>query len=269
MSSRKENEHDVLKTSPTSSDDVQESPRALRVMPTQNKAEIINHEHIVKELSGQALNDTESTISPALPSKNGKKKKKTKPRIAKSQGIRGSRGVDTLLRNAYRAQLDMLALAATKANIMISLNGLLMSMLIISGTHLVSINGLYIIPIAIFLITCAAATTFAVFAARPEISRNKYHYHDFVRDEAHLLSFEEFSDLRESEYVEAMSEMLEDSQRVYRNMIAHVHELGVTADRKYRNLYYSYNAFMAGTIVTVLSLLVLVGMRWSGVTIPV
>lgn len=178
--------------------------------------------------------------------------------------IKGNRSIDTLLRNAYRAQLDMLALAATKANIMISLNGLLMSMLIISGTHLISINGMYIIPIAIFLVTCAIATTFAVFAARPEISRKKYKYSDFVQDEARLMVFEEFSDLQETEYIDAMTDLLRNPKRIYRSMLAHIHDLGTTADKKYQNLYYSYTAFMAGTIITVLSLLALAVLKWSG-----
>lgn len=203
--------------------------------------------------------------------KKGKNKNKLKSRIApnsvegKFDLNKGSRGIDTLLRNAYRSQLDMLALAATKANIMISLNGLLMSMLIISGTHLVSINGMYIIPISVFLITCAVATTFAVFAARPEISRNKFNMSDFMRDEARLMVFEEFSDLRESEYIEVMTNMLTDPKRVYRSMLAHIHDLGVTADKKYRFLYYSYTSFMVGTILTVMSLLTLAAMRWYGV----
>lgn len=178
---------------------------------------------------------------------------------------KGSRGIDTLLRNAYRSQLDMLALAATKANIMISLNGLLMSMLVISSTQLVSIDGVFVIPVAVFLVTCAAAITFAVFAARPNISQSKYKYHDFMRDDARLMVFEEFSDLRESEYLDAMTELLKDPARTYRSMLSHIHELGVTADKKYQHLYYSYTVFMAGTIATVLSLLVLVALRWQGI----
>lgn len=198
--------------------------------------------------------------------KNAKNRARQKTKVSENAFDlnKGSRGIDTLLRNAYRSQLDMLALAATKANIMISLNGLLMSMLIISGTHLVSINGMYVIPIIVFLITCATATTFAVFAARPEISNSKFSLNDFMRDEARLLVFEEFSDLRESEYIEAMTIMLTNPQRVYRNMIAHIHELGVTADKKYRFLYYSYTSFMAGTIATVLSLVTLVVLNWYG-----
>lgn len=246
---------------------------SVRVMQPNTRSEKIKSKDadpdLLEALKEESPADTRKPAKsePKSTNKSTKKKNRIKARKQKLRGIVGSRGTDTLLRNAYRAQLDMLALAATKANIMISLNGLLLSMLIISSTHLVSINGLYVIPIAVFLLTSALATTFAVFAARPQISRRKFHYNDFVRDEAHLLSFEEFSDLRESEYVDAMSDLLQNQQRVYKSMIAHVHELGVTADHKYRHLYYSYTVFMTGTILTVLSLLVIVGMHWSGVSL--
>lgn len=234
---------------------------ALRVMST---APVVDSASLPDTISETTTSDSQP--KPSTP-KNKKKAKSRAKATSNDRSIdlsKGSRGVDTLLRNAYRSQLDMLALAATKANIMISLNGLLMSMLIISGTHLVAINGMYVIPIAIFLVTCATATTFAVFAARPEISRNSYKYSDFERDEARLLVFEEFSDLRESEYIDAMTDLLSNPHRTYRSMLAHIHELGTTADKKYRHLYYSYTAFMAGTIVTVLSLLILVALRWAG-----
>ena len=243
-----------------STKDKKDPPVALRVM---SRVPALDNEPVPESTTQISDSDAQS------PTRAAKKKSKSRAKNARRASSvdlsKGSRGVDTLLRNAYRSQLDMLALAATKANIMISLNGLLMSMLIISGTHLVAINGTYVIPIVIFLVTCASATTFAVFAARPEISRNTYKYSDFVRDEARLLVFEEFSDLRESEYIEAMTDLLSDPQRTYQSMIAHIHELGTTADKKYQHLYYSYTVFMAGTIITVLSLLILVALRWTGV----
>ena len=196
-----------------------------------------------------------------------KQKAKSKARKDFSHLGRGSRGIDTLLRNGYRAQLDMLALAATKANIMISLNGLLMSMLIITSAQFISLNGMYIIPVSIFLVTCATATTFAVFAARPKISRKRFKYDDFATDKARLMVFEEFSDLPESEYIDAMADLLDSPQRTYRSMLSHIHDLGVTADRKYQYLYYSYTAFMTGSIITVVSLLSLAGLRWAGVLV--
>lgn len=260
------NKNAVLETSVSMEDSKALLP--VRVMPTgmntEQTAPVAQQPSVPARVDGDTAKNTEKSSGKSGAKKN-KQKQESRARQADTIKLKGSRGIDTLLRNSYRSQLDMLALAATKANIMISLNGLLMSMLIISGTHLVSINGLYVIPIGVFLVTCAFATTFAVFAARPEISRKSYSYNDFVRDDAHLLVFEEFSDLHENEYVDAMTDMLDKPDRVYKNMIAHIYELGVTADRKYRHLYYSYTVFMAGTIITVISLLALVGMRWSGV----
>jgi len=263
MRSQKNNKDDVASATALASEDGNVL-MPLRVMPA-NAATTQTAPQNEQRTARKRLVNEPDTITGGVPTtKKNKSKGESKSRKAESAKFKGSRGIDTLLRNAYRAQLDMLALAATKANIMISLNGLLMSMLIISGTHLVSVNGLYIIPIAIFLSTCALATTFAVFAARPDISRKTHTYNDFMRDDAHLLVFEEFSDLHENEYIDAMTDMLDKPQRVYKNMIAHIYELGVTADKKYRNLYYSYTVFMAGTIATVVALLVLVAFRWSG-----
>jgi|GEM_PF-1684911 len=197
---------------------------------------------------------------PAEPVRQARRSKRTDQH--KVPKIRGNRGVDTLLRNGYRAQLDMLALAATKANIMISLNGLLMSLLVLSGTHFLSVDPLFIIPIGLFFLGCATATVFAVLAARPDVSRRTFQPDDFERDEARLLVFEEFSDLEEAQYVDAMSRMLRSPSRVYRNMVAHLHEMGSTADRKYQRLYYSYTLFMIGFVLAALALVVVLGMAW-------
>lgn len=271
MRTYNKNKLDAFSESERPAEDAGLSPVSVSVLQTKTSnggrratdVELELRKQLVKDIPELANKPTETKTY----TQSAKKKNKTRARRCKVKGIVGNRGTDTLMRNAYRAQLDMLALAATKANIMISLNGLLMSLLIITSTQMIALDGLYFIPIAVFLVTSALATTFAVFAARPDISRRKFRYHEFARDEAHLLSFEEFSDLRESEYIDAMSDLLQDQQRVYKNMIAHVHELGVEADRKYKHLYCSYTAFMTGTIITVVSLLVIVGIHWSGVSV--
>lgn len=182
----------------------------------------------------------------------------------KPEKLKGNRSIDTLFRTAYRAQLDMLSLAAMKANIMISLNGLLMSIIIITGSSAVDFGSRFVVPVAMLLITCAVATVFAILAARPNISRKYFRPDDFDSDRATLLDFEEFTDMDENEFTEVMMRMLGSRQRVYRNMIAHVYELGTVADRSYRNLFYSYTAFMIGIVLTVVVLLTLEGMKRMG-----
>jgi len=185
-------------------------------------------------------------------SKNGKK-------AAKPSQLGTSRGIESMFRNSYRAQLDMIALAATKANIMISLNGLLVSILLISGTYFLNVEPMLIVPLAAFLLTCTVAIVFAVLAARPAIDRQERFVDDFRKDQADLLVFEQFAKLPRQDYLDAMLEMVQNNDRIYRNMIVHIHGLGLTADRKFTRLYISYNAFMIGLVISVALLLVVVG----------
>ncbi|MFK7994537.1 MAG: Pycsar system effector family protein [Granulosicoccus sp.] len=172
--------------------------------------------------------------------------------------VGSARGIESMFRNSYRAQLDMIALAATKANIMISLNGFLVSMLLLSGTYLLATDRLLLIPFALLLTTCTTAIFFAVLAARPVINREVQTLEDFRTDKADLLIFDQFSALSSEDYGEAMQEMMQDNKRVYDNMISHIYSLGCMADKKFLRLYYSYSAFIVGLIISVVSLLMVI-----------
>jgi len=169
-----------------------------------------------------------------------------------------SRGIESMFRNSYRAQLDMITLAATKANIMISLNGLLVSILLISGTYFLNVEPMLIIPLISFLLTCTVAIIFAVLAARPAVDNKKRVLEDFRNDDADLLVFEHFAKLPREEYLDAMQEMVQNNDRIYRNMIVHIHTLGSTANHKFKRLYVSYTAFMTGLVISVLLLLAVI-----------
>lgn len=176
----------------------------------------------------------------------------------KASKVGSARGIESMFRNSYRAQLDMIALAATKANIMISLNGFLVSMLLLSGTYLLSSDQLLLIPFALLLLTCTTAIFFAVLAARPDVNREVCTMEDFRTDNADLLIFDQFSKLSSEDYVTAMQEMMQDNKRVYDSMISHIYSLGCMADKKFSRLYFAYSAFIFGLIISVLSLLLVI-----------
>ena len=73
-----------------------------------------------------------------------------------------------MFRNAYRAELDIISLAATKVNIMISLNGFIISALVISGALVFSSSPEFLLPAAVFLVTATISIVFALLAASPE-----------------------------------------------------------------------------------------------------
>ena len=170
----------------------------------------------------------------------GKKKKASKASIG------SRRGVETLFRNAYRAHLDLIALAATKANIMISINGLILSFLFISEAFVMTSEPLLEIPTLIFLLTCFLSMAFAILSALPVRRKGKWTETDFKQDKASLLIFEDYTILQESEYVANMRKMLKSSPRIYDNMAKQLYFLGTHANKKMKRLQVSYTVFLIG-----------------------
>ena len=182
--------------------------------------------------------------------------KKAKKKTRKSKKILGStRGIETMYRTAYRAQLDLTALAATKANIMISLNGLILSVLTLSGPFVLVAEPMFTAPIAVFLTTCLASIIFAVLAAQPRFCKSKSTIDEFKKDQANILVFEQFSSLDISEHTKVMTGLLRNNKRVYKNMSRQLYLLGIDAHRKYRLLKCSYMVFLIGLTVSTLMLL--------------
>jgi len=99
--------------------------------------------------------------------KNKAKKKNPKTNKKKASSSASSKSVETMFRNAYRAQLDMISLAATKANIMISLNGVIVSILMVTGGFIYAQTPELLLPAILLLITSAISIYFALSAASP------------------------------------------------------------------------------------------------------
>ena len=95
----------------------------------------------------EAVEGQDVVEHPEMPSeKNEKKAKRKKDKVKKKKNkaedlnasdlLGTNKGVETMFRNAVRSEMELLALAATKANIMISLNGFIVSALMISGAFI-------------------------------------------------------------------------------------------------------------------------------------
>ncbi|MDJ0740134.1 MAG: DUF5706 domain-containing protein [Gammaproteobacteria bacterium] len=206
----------------------------------------------------QGLEDLEPALDRLLPAEvksvgDAPRKKATKKSSKKPLG--SSRGIETMFRTAYRAQLDLTALAATKANIMISLNGLILSVLTLSGPFVLVAEPMFTAPIAVFLTTCLTSIIFAVLAAQPRFGKRKNFLEDFKSDKANILVFEQFSSLNIEEHTQVMIGLLRNSKRIYKNMSRQLYLLGIDANRKFRLLKLSYMSFLIGLTLSTLMLL--------------
>ena len=189
-----------------------------------------------------------------------------------------SKAIETLFRNAIRAELEIIALAATKANIMISLNGLIISALMISGAFIFSSTAAFLLPAGVFLLTAAASIFFALLAASPEraglftalrdwalaVWRKEARLadlRDYLRRNAappqdgapNLLIYEQRVTLSRDEHWQRMQILLRDRQEIYHQMSDQLYWLGLMAERKFRMLDLSYTIFRWGLLASVLT----------------
>jgi hypothetical protein len=202
------------------------------------------------ERGGRALDDGRPRPLPLakFPDKKGKKKDKEEP-------SKGSRGTETFFRNGYRAQLELTQLADNKANIMITINGVMMSVVIVSSGVLSGQQLWLLGPAFVLLLTCLASTVYAVLAARPQIDSGR-HGAEVTGDDVRngrgiLLFFGNFTQISEEDYVALMLETLKDKTRVYSQMAHHIYRMGEGLRRKFRLLHMSYTVFIIGLSLSI------------------
>ncbi len=185
----------------------------------------------------------------SLPAERKKKKKRGVTPIGTT------RGIETMFRNSYRAQLSLISLAATKANIMISVNGFILSILMVSGSYFITSDPRLMLPSSVFILTCLVSIIFAVLAARPKVDNTQRTLNDLRNDNLNVLAFEQFSQLPEDDYVTGQLEVMQDNERIYKSMIKHIYLLGKGLDKKFRLLRFSYTVFWGGLVASVALLL--------------
>ncbi len=81
-----------------------------------------------------------------------------------------ARGIETMFRSAYRVQMDLTGLADNKANMMISINGIIISIIIASVAPKLDTNPWLLIPTTVFLLGNLVSIVYAIMAARPRVS---------------------------------------------------------------------------------------------------
>ena len=169
-------------------------------------------------------------------------------------------GTQTFFRTNYRTHINLSAIADNKANIMISVNAILISVIIsiISYRNMTETMPGVLMPTIIFLVSGLASLIFAVLAARPKVTSIVNDGTPLEDAKKNIVFFGNFVNLKMEKYEEIMDEVFNDSELLYGNLTRDLYHLGKVLDKKYRYLSLSYNVFMVGFVATVLTFLVVV-----------
>ncbi len=196
------------------------------------------------------------SIAPAEPklkvsSKKKKKKKKSSENPDFSQYNLG-RGVETMYRNAYRTHINLSSIADNKANIMLSINAIIVSITVSTLIPRFTENTLLIAPTISLLTICLLAIIFATLSTRPKVTEGRFTRADIENRQANLLFFGNFYKMDFKDFQWGMMEMIKDNEFLYTSMTKDLYYLGIVLAKKYTYLRICYNIFMFGMIFTVL-----------------
>jgi len=178
--------------------------------------------------------------------------KALKKKLKKVEG-RPDRGIETMFRLTSRNHIRLSAMADSKANILISVNAIIISVLIGGLIKTLDNHPHLIVPTYLLLSINVITIIFSILSTRPNVTKGKFTLKDIEDKKTNLLFFGNFHRMTQQDYKWGMLEMMNDSDYLYSSLIDDIYFLGKVLGKKYYFLRIAYNIFMIGIILAVIS----------------
>ncbi|MEJ2384422.1 MAG: DUF5706 domain-containing protein [Xanthomonadales bacterium] len=136
---------------------------------------------------------------------------------------------------------------------MISINGIIISIIIAAVSPKLDSNPWLILPSTLFLVGTLISIVFSILAARPRISTQPITLQDLENSRGNILFFGNFANLAPGDFQEGMLELMQDRQVMYETMIDNIYGIGSVLKKKFALLQIAYTSFMLALVLGVLS----------------
>ena len=181
-----------------------------------------------------------------------KSKSLTKQRKQEINHINVGRGVQTMYKTTYNTHNNLSALADHKANLMLIINTIMISIIFSMLVPQLNNSPQLILPTVVLMTVCLTSIIFATLSTRPKVTTGEVTLDDIRNKRSNLLFFGNFYNMKLEDFQWGMMEMIKDSDFQYSSMTRDLYYLGKVLAQKYRYLTYCYNIFMFGMILSVI-----------------
>ncbi len=164
-----------------------------------------------------------------------------------------ARGVETMFRNAIRTHVEFSNMADSKANIMISVNTLILTAIVAFLAKSLDTNPNLIAPSAILTLVSLISLIAAITVTRPKITAGTFTIEDIKAKRTNLLFFGNFYNMKLKDFTWGMNEMMKDNNYLYESMITDYYYLGQVLGEKYKKLRICYTFFMYGMVISIIA----------------
>ncbi|MCK0123758.1 DUF5706 domain-containing protein [Gelidibacter sp. F2691] len=188
--------------------------------------------------------------------KERRQKEKMKAQLkAKAKDASPERAIQSFYRTALRNHMKLSDIADTKANILLSVNAIIISLMLstLFSKFDNPANQFLIVPTIILMLSSITSMILSIIATRPNITSGEFTKEDVENQKVNLTFFGNFHKMKLEDFEWAINELLKDKDYVYNSLTKDLYFLGKVLDRKYRILRVTYTIFMAGMIVSVIA----------------
>lgn len=183
------------------------------------------------------------------------KHKKAELQFKKEKLDLPDRGVETMFRVALRNHITLSDIADTKANILLSVNAIIISVALSNLLPKLDnpSNDYLIYPTLVFMGFTVICIVLSVLATRPNVTKGQFTKEDVANKKVNLLFFGNFHQMKLNEFEWAMEEMMKDKDYLYGSLTKDLYFLGLVLNRKYNLLRVTYNVFVIGIVISVIA----------------
>ncbi len=179
-------------------------------------------------------------------------------KLKKDKKKKASKGIETLFRTTLSSHLKLSEMADRKANLMISINTIVVSIVISAYARKYEVPGNLLIPSILLLFVCLITIVVSLIATNTTISPIPKPMGEPAEHPVDLLFFGSYTRLTADEYRHNVRQLIGNDEDLYNSLIDNVYAQGKVLTRKYRLLRFAYQFFMIGfSVVIVLTAVLL------------
>lgn len=202
----------------------------------------------------------EINLAELIKSKRKEKKTQKKEQMkaqfkANAKDASPERAIQSFYRTALRNHMKLSDIADTKANILLSVNAIIISLMLstLFSKFDNPANQFLIVPTIILMLSSITSMILSIIATRPNITSGEFTKEDVQNQKVNLTFFGNFHKMKLEDFEWAITELLKDKNYVYSSLTKDLYFLGKVLDRKYRILRVTYTIFMTGMIISVIA----------------
>lgn len=165
--------------------------------------------------------------------------------------ISGSKSAQMMFKTALRNHIDLTNIADNKANMMLSINALIITIAMPLLASNIQENRYLLLPSAILLFTCILSVIFATLATRPIKMMGNIPMENLNKGTTNVFFFGNFFKMSLPVYRVAVDKILASDTLLESTIINDLYFLGKALGEKYSKLRVCYAIFMIGMTLTV------------------